>query len=98
MSGSFTDMVRGKNVLFLSTKNADYLRNTQEIRILKEHAKRVEVIASPAKSYLKRLLTVYPKLLTKSLKDTDLIFAGFSPQLLTNDRRPMTKAEGTCII
>ena len=31
-------LIEGKKVLFISTKNRDYLRNVQEIRLLEEHA------------------------------------------------------------
>ncbi len=38
-------LIEGKKVLFISTKNRDYLRNVQEIRLLEEHAAEVTVIA-----------------------------------------------------
>ena len=74
--------VTDKKVLFVSTKNLDYLRNTQEISLLREHAAQVTVIASPDKSYPKRLLTVYRSLLKTRMKDYDLSFVGFAPQLV----------------
>ena len=74
--------VTGKKVLFVSTKNLDYLRNTQEISLLREHAAQVTVIASPDKSYPKRLLKVYSSLLKTRMKDYDLSFIGFAPQLV----------------
>ena len=47
--------IRNKRVLYVGTKNSDYLRLTQEIRLLREQGNEVTVIASPEKSYLKRL-------------------------------------------
>ena len=72
----------GKKVLFISTKNRDYLRNTQEISLLQNHAAQVTVIASADKSYPKRLLQVYTALLRTRMKDYDLSFVGFAPQLV----------------
>ncbi len=73
---------RQKKVLFITTKNLDYLRNTQEIAILKEQTATVTVIGSDAKSYIKRLLYVYGKLLICSFREYDSIFVGFAPQLV----------------
>ena len=76
------EQVAGKKVLFVSTKNLDYLRNVQEIALLRKHAAQVTVIASPASSYFSRLLTVCTSLLRTSVKGYDLVFTGFAPQLL----------------
>lgn len=76
-------MIQGKNVTFISTKNADYIRNTQEIELIRENAKTYTVIASMNKSYIKRILYVYWSLMKKILKgNSDLYFVGFAPQLL----------------
>ena len=39
----------GKHVLFITTKNLDYLRNTQEIAKLRESAASVDVLGSSGK-------------------------------------------------
>ena len=74
--------LKNKKVLFITTKNLDYLRNTQEIRQLKEKTDFLSVIGAKDKSYPKRLLKVYGKLLTTSCKGYDGVFVGFSPQLV----------------
>lgn len=74
--------IEGKKVLFVSTKNLDYLRNTQEIRLLKEHAKEVKVIAYPDRGYAKRLAKVYGSLMRTKIRDFDMSFVGFAPQLM----------------
>lgn len=71
-----------KKALFITTKNLDYLRNTQEINKLKAEGKDVTVIGSLSGSYPKRLLGVYTKLLTADIKKYDEVFIGFSPQLV----------------
>lgn len=72
---------QGKHVLYIATKNSDYLRIEQEISLLKKHAKKVDVIVSSRKSYLLRLLYVYWKTLFH-FEDFDVVFIGFSPQLI----------------
>lgn len=72
----------GKNVLFITTKNIDYLRNTQEIELLEQQYDQVELISSKFKSYPARILAVYFSLLFKNLNTFDTIFIGFSPQLI----------------
>lgn len=71
-----------KKMLFITTKNLDYLRNTQELNLLRSQGKEVKVIGSFSSSYLKRLLTVYGTLLFQSMKGYDEIFIGFAPQLV----------------
>ncbi len=77
----FTD-IKGKKILYVATKNSDYLRLTQEIRLLREQGNEVDVIASPSKSYPKRLLHVWRRLLTVSMKKYDMSFVSFAPQLV----------------
>ena len=75
-------LTSGKRVLFITTKNIDYIRNTQEIEDLKGSAQSVKILGYQDKSYLKRLIKIYFALLTMSLKNFDLIFIGFAPQLI----------------
>ncbi len=74
--------LKGKKVLFISTKNLDYLRNTQEIRLLAEQASQLDVIAFPDKSYPLRLLKVFWKLLLTGCRQYQAVFVGFAPQLV----------------
>lgn len=73
---------KGKNVLFITTKNLDYLRNTQEIEALKETAASVTVVGSPSKSYPKRLAKIFLKLAFMPIKNFNAVFVGFAPQLI----------------
>lgn len=74
--------IKNKRVLYIATKNSDYLRLTQELRILRENGCEVTEIVSPSKSYPKRLIYVFRKLLSVKIKDYDMSFVGFAPQLV----------------
>lgn len=74
--------IKEKRVLFITTKNLDYLRNVQELSLLRSAAKEVVVIGSANKSYAKRMLTVYWSLLKTNCKRYDCVFCGFAPQLV----------------
>ena len=69
-------------ILFITTKNVDYLRNVQEIRLLKEKNAEVTVIGSHSRKYLNRLFYVYRRLLTVKASDYGKVFIGFAPQLV----------------
>lgn len=81
MISSIND-IKNKRILYAATKNSDYLRLTQEIRILRENGNEVDVISSSEKSYFKRLLYVYKKLCGVKMSRYDLSFVGFAPQLV----------------
>lgn len=75
-------IVLDKNVLFITTKNIDYIRNTQEAEFLQLYAKNVFYVHSEKKKYTGRLPEIYGKLMRFDMKDIDVVFAGFSPQLI----------------
>lgn len=87
------EFLKDKRVLFITTKNQDYIRNSQEIRLLEELAVSVQIIGSDKKSYLKRLLRVYGTLLQTRMKEFDLVFVGFAPQLVVPFFRRLRKRE-----
>lgn len=74
--------IKNKRILYIAAKNSDYLRITQELRILRENGNSVTEIVSPEKSYPKRLLYVYSRLLAVKMSDYDMSFVGFAPQLI----------------
>lgn len=76
------EMIKGKKVLFITTKNVDYIRNVQEINILKEYSDECHLIFSIRKGYVGRILEVWIKLFKCCLKDVDVVFVGFAPQLI----------------
>jgi len=75
-------LIKDKNVLFITTKILDYIRNTQEIRLLKQYAASCRVIGSNEKTYFFRLCHVYLRLFFTLTRSYDTIFIGFAPQLI----------------
>jgi len=76
------DEISGKNVLFITTKNLDYIRNVQEISLLESHASSYTVIGSYSRHYPLRVLKVFLLLLVKSAHLFDVVLIGFAPQLI----------------
>jgi len=77
------DILSGKRVLYITTKNNDYVRVSQEIEIIQQVAKKVVCVAYLDRSYFCRILKVYYSLFKLILfQEFDVIFVGFAPQLL----------------
>lgn len=76
------DIVKNKKVLFITTKNIDYIRNAQEIRIINEMAQSIDVIYSEKKKYVLRIPDVLRKITKKKIKESEVIFVGFEPQFV----------------
>lgn len=74
-------LIEGKKILFITTKNIDYLRNTQEIRILKEIATDVDIMYSKKKNNLLRIIDVWNQIRKSHIK-ADVVFVGFEPQFI----------------
>ncbi|MBQ6342121.1 MAG: glycosyltransferase [Anaerolineaceae bacterium] len=74
--------VYNKKVVFITTKNIDYIRNQQEIKLLNKYCNKTVIIGSENKYYFFRLIYVYLRLLFSSFHKYDIAFVGFSPQLV----------------
>jgi glycosyltransferase involved in cell wall biosynthesis len=74
--------IKDKRVVFITTKNIDYIRNLQEQEIIKNEAKEYYVIGSKSKYYVLRMLQVYFALLFFNFRKVDVVFVGFAPQLV----------------
>lgn len=79
---SFVELVKGKKVLFITTKNIDYIRNTQELRLLKENARSMNLVYSSKKKYIGRIIEIWIKMICLHLREIDIVFIGFAPQLI----------------
>ena len=69
-------------ILFVTTNNIVYIRNSQEIRLLEREGKTVTRLYSRRRSYPVRLLELYARLLLFSMQGYDEVFIGFAPQLI----------------
>lgn len=74
--------LEGKNVIFITTKNIDYIRNSQEIRLIRERSNAFDVIYSSNKNYILRILQVWNKITRQKIRDCDIVFLGFEPQFV----------------
>ena len=74
--------ITGKRVVFIATKNKDYIRIHQETDLLKKYAAECKVIAYDDKSYLLRIVKVFATLFRTSLKNYDVVFIGFMAQMI----------------
>lgn len=81
MSGIDT-LCNEKRVLFITTKNLDYIRNEQEMSLISGKASSVKIIGSAKSNYFLRLIFVYTNLLFQNMKNIDVVFVGFAPQLI----------------
>ena len=75
------ELIRGKRVVFVTTKNIDYIRNVQEIRFLEDYAGKLKLIYSGRRNYMVRILEVWWKLFILGGR-YDVVFFGFLPQLV----------------
>lgn len=82
MENAITSVLKGKKVLFITTKNIDYIRNVQEINLISRTALETVVISSTKRNYFLRIVDVLIHISHKKVKECDVIFVGFAPQLI----------------
>lgn len=76
------EIVKDKRVLFITTKNIDYIRNVQEIQILEKYAQSYELIYSKQKNYILRIMSVWKKVVKERIGKYDVVFIAWSPQFV----------------
>ena len=74
--------IQGKSVLYIATKNLDYIRISQEISLLENSGANISVICYNDKNYIRRCLKVFSKLMFHSCRKYDIIFVGFMAQMI----------------
>lgn len=82
MKNKLTELIKNKRVLYIATKNKDYIRISQEIRIVEEHASGYKIIVSGNSNYAVRFLYVFLKLLFEPISQYDVVIVGFMPQMI----------------
>lgn len=76
------ERIKGKRILFITTKNIDYIRNVQELNLIKQHSKSYGTVYSNAKRYPLRMIGIWYRLLKIHIGEYDMVFVGFAPQLI----------------
>ncbi len=76
------DALKGKRILLITTKNIDYIRNSQEIGLIEHNAELIDIIYSDRQQYVCRIIEVWIKLCLYDMKKIDVVFVGFAPQLV----------------
>lgn len=82
MAHFMTGDISGKRVLFITTKNLDYIRNVQELALVRQLASSCQVIGSCNRHYFFRVLGIFLQLSLKSVRSFDTVLIGFAPQLV----------------
>ena len=76
------ESVRNKRILFITTKDIEYIRNTQEYRLISSVASGVEVVYSNKHNYIIRIVDVWRRTTRSKVRKADAIFVGFEPQFV----------------
>ena len=79
---SLQSLLKGKNVVFITVKNKDYIRVTQIERLLKQEALSYIVYSSEKRNPLTRAIDLGKRIRSIDLDSADVVILGFLPQLL----------------
>ena len=90
---SLQSLLKGKNVVFITVKNKDYIRVTQIERLLKQEALSYIVYSSEKSNPLTRAIDLNRRIKEIDLGSTDVVILGFLPQLVwKNVNRKITSS------
>ena len=76
------NLLKGKNVVYITVKNEDYIRTKQIKRILSENAGGFAVYSSEKGNPISRALDIKKRLRKISFEGVDVVIVGFLPQLI----------------
>ena len=76
------NLLKGKNVAYITVKNEDYIRTKQIEQILSENAGSFVVYSSEKGNPISRALDIRRKLREMSFEGVDVVIVGFLPQLI----------------
>ena len=76
------NLLKGKNVVYITVKNEDYIRTKQIKRILSESAGGFVVYSSEKGNPIYRALDIRKRLRDISFEGVDVVIVGFLPQLI----------------
>ena len=92
------NLLKGKNVVYITVKNEDYIRTSQIKWILTENAKKFRIYSSEKGNPLTRAIDIRKKLRSISFEGVDVVIAGFLPQLIWKDLVKHTLGTGIIVI
>ena len=76
------NLLKGKNVVYITVKNENYIRTKQIKRILSENAGSFAVYSSEKGNPISRALDIRKRLRDISFEGVDVVIVGFLPQLI----------------
>ena len=76
------DTFKGNKILFLATKNLDYIRVSQEVRLLRSWDCAVDVVGSQSSSFFRNLRLIRRKIERADISDYDYVFITYMQQLV----------------
>ncbi|WP_026506347.1 glycosyltransferase [Butyrivibrio sp. MC2013] len=82
MEGKLEKYIKGKNVLFITTHRIDYIRNTQEIKLIEQHAKSIKLLYGKHNNHILSSIKIFIALLLSSIREYDVIFVSYMSQLI----------------
>ncbi|WP_026654808.1 glycosyltransferase [Butyrivibrio sp. AE3003] len=92
------NLLKGKNVVYITVKNEDYIRTSQIKWILTENARKFRIYSSEKGNPLTRAIDIRKKLRSISFEGVDIVIAGFLPQLIWKDLVKHTLGSGIIVI
>ena len=92
------NLLKGKNVVYITVKNEDYIRTSQIKWILTENAKKFRIYSSEKGNPLTRTIDIRKKLRSISFEGVDVVIAGFLPQLIWKDLIKRSLGTGIIVI
>ena len=92
------NLLKGKNVVYITVKNEDYIRTSQIKWILTENAKKFRIYSSEKGNPLTRAIDIRKKLRSISFEGVDVVIAGFLPQFIWKDLIKHTLGTGIIVI
>ncbi|WP_026666813.1 glycosyltransferase family 1 protein [Butyrivibrio sp. AE2005] len=92
------NLLKGKNVVYITVKNEDYIRTSQIKWILAENAKKFRIYSSEKGNPVTRAIDIRKKLRSISFEGVDVVIAGFLPQLIWKDLIKYTLGTGIIVI
>ncbi|WP_196802916.1 glycosyltransferase [Butyrivibrio sp. AE2015] len=86
MTGSrLQTLIKGRDVVFITVKNKEYIRVVQIEKMLKDYAGKYRVITSEKGNPISRTLDIKRRIKALDFSKTDVVIAGFLPQLIWSE-------------